>query len=306
MKSKPELKRQAQRTTTTDHYKVKDEVTLMTVLENMYRGRSRTAIKKMLSAGMVSLNDVMVKLPETLVKPGDRVEAGFRADRPEPINNNFTVVFEDEHLMIIDKMQGINTIATHEGDTSSLYYAVNAKVRHENPAGKVFIVHRLDRDTSGLLVFALSYKVKHALLENWHDKQRVYTAVVEGIVEPGPKTINTWLHETGDLKVISSNRAGKGKEAVTHYESIQQNEKYSLLKVTLQTGRKNQIRVHMQELGHPVAGDKKYGATTDPLKRLCLHAGMIGFVHPITKQPLRFEIPVPEGFFTISQPTKNR
>ncbi len=302
---KPELHKHSSDVARTDRYMVKGETTLMAALESMYRGRSRTALKKMLSAGQVRLNDIVVKLPDTAVNSGDRIEAGMRAAQADKVTTNFTVVFEDEYLLVIDKMPGVNTIATHEGDTGSLYYALNARAKRENHSGKIFIVHRLDRDTSGLLVFAKSYQVKHALLENWHDKQRVYTAVVEGVVEPGPKTIRTWLHETDDLKVISSTKAGKGKEAVTHYESVQQNEKYSLLKVTLQTGRKNQIRVHMQELGHPVVGDKKYGAATDPIKRLCLHAGMIGFVHPVTRQNLRFEIDVPDGFFKITKPSKN-
>jgi len=162
----------------------------------------------------------------------------------------------------------------------------------------VFVVHRLDRETSGVLLFAKSEAVKFALQDEWdaNVKRRGYVAVVEGAVEQETHTITSWLKQTKTLLVYSSAREGDGKLAITNYNLLTAADKYSLLDISLETGRKNQIRVHMKDIGHPVAGDKKYGAKTDPIKRLALHASALTLTHPTTGVELRLEARVPTAF----------
>ena len=178
------------------------------------------------------------------------------------------------------------------------YRQLTDYVKEIHPRQRLFIVHRLDRDTSGVMVFAKTEAAKEALQKNWHSdvKERKYTAMVEGVVNERPGTVSSWLTEGKTLKVYSSPFDNGGKHAITHYKKLQGNRHFSLLEVQLETGRKNQIRVHMQELGHSVVGDKKYGARQNPLKRLGLHATTLVFKHPISQEVLRFNAPVPAAF----------
>jgi 23S rRNA pseudouridine1911/1915/1917 synthase len=160
----------------------------------------------------------------------------------------------------------------------------------------------LDRETSGVLVFAKSRDVQLALQENWHRivTQRTYTAIVEGRLQKPTDTITTWLTENEkSLKIHSSATDNGGQKAVTHYRTVKGNEHFSLLEVNLETGRKNQIRVHLQSIGHPIAGDKKYGAAENPIGRVALHARVLEFIHPVSRKKVHFETPVPREFLTV-------
>ncbi len=188
-------------------------------------------------------------------------------------------------------------MSTDKEREHTAYHYVTEYVKLRNKNNRVFIVHRLDRDTSGIIIFAKTPVMKTALQEKWNDivKYRGYTAVVEGKVEEQEKTITSYLKETNTLLVYSS-WDNSGDKAVTQYKVISQNENYSLLDINIKTGRKNQIRVHLKELGHPIVGDKKYGAQTNPIKRLGLHAGKLTFLHPVTKKEFEFNVEMPKSF----------
>jgi 23S rRNA pseudouridine1911/1915/1917 synthase len=169
-------------------------------------------------------------------------------------------------------------------------------------------LHRLDRDTSGIMMFAKSEKIQQKMQDNWKDivKERMYVALVEGLVKKTQGTVTSWLKETSTLKMYSSFTPGDGQHAITHYKVLQANRNYSLLEVHLETGRKNQIRVHMQDLGHPIASDKKYGSRTKPFARLGLHSRLLAFEHPTTGKLMRFETDIPKPFLSQfkEQPSK--
>jgi 23S rRNA pseudouridine1911/1915/1917 synthase len=193
------------------------------------------------------------------------------------------------------------SIATDRREDQTAYSILSRHVKQQSPTHKIFIVHRLDRETSGVMVFAKSEKIQKLLQETWGPttKERTYLAVVGGVLAQSSGTIVSYLNESKALIVYSSQNPNQGQKAITHYETIQSNKQFSLLKVNLETGRKNQIRVHMQDLGHSVVGDKKYGSNLNPIGRLGLHAWVLGFTHPITKEKMRFETKVPPKFLSL-------
>jgi 23S rRNA pseudouridine1911/1915/1917 synthase len=182
-----------------------------------------------------------------------------------------------------------------------LYSLLSRHVKKQDRGNKIFIVHRLDRETSGLMLFAKSEAVKDKLQETWNETviERTYIAVVEGAVEKQEGTITSYLSEDKVFKMHSSPKPDSGKEAITHFSVLKKNNAYSLLKVNLETGRKNQIRIHMQEMGHNIVGDKKYGATANPIKRLGLHAQQLSFIHPVTGKKMNFETKIPRVFMRL-------
>jgi 23S rRNA pseudouridine1911/1915/1917 synthase len=214
-------------------------------------------------------------------------------------NRKFDIIYEDRDIIVIDKPAGMLSISTDKQSENTAYRFVNDYMRSKR--GRVWIVHRLDRDTSGVLLFAKSEKVKLKLQDNWDEMAalRGYVAVVEGRVNAPDGKITSWLKQTKTLVVYSSSREGDGKLAVTNYKLLRAANKYSLLEITLETGRKNQIRVHMKDIGHPITGDKKYGAARNPLHRTGLHASVLAVKHPFSGEEMRFESAVPEVFMNI-------
>ncbi len=199
--------------------------------------------------------------------------------------------------------EGMLSIATAKEKLLTTYSILSTHVKKEDPTNRIFVVHRLDRDTSGVMMFAKSEKVQEIMQKEWQEAviRRSYIAVVEGVVENDKGTIRSFLKENKMLIMYSTKVPGEGDEAITHYKVLKINEEFSLLEVELETGRKNQIRVHMKELGHPVAGDKKYGSKHNPLRRTCLHANILAFKHPITGEELSFETPPPHRFLSLFQ-----
>jgi 23S rRNA pseudouridine1911/1915/1917 synthase len=174
-------------------------------------------------------------------------------------------------------------------------------VKEQDEKNKIFIVHRLDRETSGLMMFAKNIEMQELLQESWKQtiSERSYLAVINGKMEKPEGTYRSYLFESKVFKVHSSQIPGKGQEAITHYSTLKSNDLYSLLKMTLETGRKNQIRVHLQDLNHPVIGDKKYGSVSNPIGRLGLHAWILAFRHPLTGEMVRFETSIPGSFLKL-------
>ncbi len=199
------------------------------------------------------------------------------------------IIYEDKEIIVINKPSGVQTIATAKV-SFSLYQEVSAYVKKQYPKNKIFIVHRLDRDTEGLILFAKNIQAKKFLQDNWQNYTKEYLAVVEGRPTPKIATLTNYLQESKTFKVYVSKKNSFSKLAITHYETIKSNSKYSLLKIIIKTGRKNQIRVQLSHIAHPIVGDKIYGATSNPLKKLCLQASRLVITHPKTKKEIEFKI----------------
>ena len=209
------------------------------------------------------------------------------------------IVYEDKDLLVVNKPAKLLTISTDNEKERTLFHKAINYVKKKNQ--KIFIVHRLDKDTSGIVVFAKSETVKRKLQDNWDNivKVREYVAVVEGHPEKEKGTIRSWLKETKTLYVYSSNKKGDGKEAITNYRVVTGNSAYTMLDITIDTGRKNQIRVHMKDLGCPIVGDKKYEAKSNPINRMALHANKLVIINPITNKEMTFEVDIPNTFISL-------
>ena len=214
--------------------------------------------------------------------------------------DKLTIIYEDKDIIVINKPTHLLTISTDNEKERTLFHKVYLYLKKKNKNNKVFVVHRLDKDTSGLIVFAKSEMVKKKLQNNWDKSIRNYVAVVNGNMEKEKDTLRSYLKETKTLLVYSTNDKS-GDLAITSYQKIMANKEYSLLSINIKTGRKNQIRVQLNDIGHSIVGDKKYGIKKDPLRRLCLHANYLEFNHPITDKKLVFDIDIPNSFIRLCQ-----
>lgn len=266
-------------------------------------GKSRNNVKSLLTRKAVSVNGRTISRHDYALKPGQVVRIAPPEKEIQKQIKGLKFIYEDDELIVVDKPAGLLSIATDNEKEKTAYHLLTEYVRLQNKRDRIFVVHRLDRDTSGVLMAAKNEELKLALQERWNElvKTRVYTAVVEGILTEKKGTIRTWIKETKTHLMYSSGQPGDGLEAITDYEVLREARGYSLVNIILRTGRKNQIRVHMSELGHPVAGDDRYGAKTDPFGRLALHAGTLELTHPFTGALLSFESPIPGKFKAMFQ-----
>ena len=211
------------------------------------------------------------------------------------------IIYEDKDIMIVDKTSGLLTISTERIKENTAYYRLNSYVKKGNQKSReqVFIVHRLDRDTSGLLILAKNEKSKHFLQEEWHNFTKKYYAVICGTLPEKEGIITSYLTENRAHKVYSVNDPSKGKFAKTAFKVLKESPKYSLLEIVLHTGKKNQIRVHFSEKGFLVAGDKNYGEKGTDIKRLMLHSASLTFIHPFTKKEMTFATELPTYFKSV-------
>ncbi len=280
-------------------FTVTEPVGLLDFLRLKLTDRSRNNVKSLLTRKAVFVDGRAVTQYDHPLNPGQIVRVAqpttVQAEKPK---DQLKILYEDHELIVINKPAGLLTIATDTEKKQTAYYRLNDYVRSSDPDARIFIVHRLDRDTSGVLLFAKNEQIKLALQEQWDRLVclRGYRAVVEGRLNEKSGRIQSWLKQTKTLLMYSSAQANDGLEAITNYQVLDENALYSLLDIQLETGRKNQIRVHMKELGHPVVGDKKYGARSNPLKRLGLHAHQLELTHPFTNERMRFEAPPPSSF----------
>ncbi len=280
-------------------YTVTENAPLLSALLKFLPENNRTKIKQLLKYGAVAVNGKTVTRHDHALKTGDKIDFRKKPNdsRTRPLlTPPFPIVYEDEWLIVIEKPERILTVATEKIKTRTVYYELTYYVRSAGLTGKerIFIVHRLDRDASGLLVFAKSEEVKFALQANWDKAEKKYYAVVEGTPKKPFESIESHLVEDKFRRVYSTHESKFSKYAVTQYRLVKSTGKYSLLDVALLTGRKNQIRVHLSELGHPIAGDQKYGSVSDPAERLGLHAYHLSFIHPVTKEKLTFKSDLPQ------------
>lgn len=208
------------------------------------------------------------------------------------------IIYEDKEILVVNKPSGILTVSTPKEKEKTLFHEVSDYVKKSNPKAKVFIIHRLDKDTSGIVMFAKNQNVKYAYQNAWDNLvlKRGYTAVVDGLLEKKTGVIKSYLKETKTLLVYSSNDKKNGKLAITNYNVIKESNKYSMLNIDIKTGRKNQIRVHMKDINHPILGDKKYGNKKSPANKLMLHAGELVIINPKTKKKMTFVSETPKSF----------
>lgn len=210
------------------------------------------------------------------------------------------IVYEDKEILVVNKEAGMLTIATDKEKVRTLYHEASTYVKKQYPKNKIFVVHRLDKDTSGLVIFAKTEQKKRKLQYNWENTKREYYCIVQGKMPKKNDVLKSYLIEDKSLKVYSTKDKRKGVLAVTEYEVLKETTKYSLLKIKIKTGRKNQIRVQLSDIGHPIIGDKKYNSKTNPLKRLGLHAYLIEYKEK--DKQIFFTTSYPEDFkkiFTI-------
>ena len=281
-------------------FRVKTERRLIDCLTDI--GYTRTKVKQLMRHRAVEVNGKAAQGFDHLLRKGDTVSVRKDENKSKVVPSlGIKIIFEDDDLIVIEKPAGLLTIASETEKTKTAYYQLNEflKLRTPRTRKRIFIVHRLDQGTSGLIVFAKNEKVKRMLQEGWKEVEKRYYAVVEGVPVKKEDAITSRLKETTSLKVYSDRHADGAKLSKTSYRVISAGRVYSLLDILLETGRKNQIRVHLSDIGHPVAGDKKYGAKTDPLSRLGLHAYLLIFTHPVTGRPLRFESTLPRSWARV-------
>ncbi|MBP5797140.1 MAG: RluA family pseudouridine synthase [Bacteroidales bacterium] len=292
---KPEHKKHSRSNPLT--FKVDEPAKLMEFIMKKMDGISRTKVKQYLSNGSVMVDGERTSKFDFDLQPGMTVEIGKPTAKERFYSKWLKVVYEDKYLVVIDKKEGLLTNSpTKEQDTAQSI--LNQYFTASQQRCRAHTIHRLDRDTSGLMLFAKDKKIAMSFEENWKEKvyDRRYVAVVEGRLEPREGTVESWLKDNKMFVTYSSPTDNGGKYAITHYQVLVSNNRYSLVDFHLETGRKNQIRVHAQDLGHPIVGDEKYGSTDNSLGRLCLHAYRLCFIHPVTGKEHEFETPFPKVF----------
>lgn len=277
---------------------VKEEIILMQFLLQNLKHKSRDNVKSLLRNKQVLVNGEPVTQFNHELKAGDQVAVRTERQADGIVARNMRIVFEDEHIIVIDKNAGLLSMASDNEKYLTAYNILSTYIKQQKPSNRIFIVHRLDRDTSGLMMFARSEKVQSLLQRDWKHNvtARTYVALVEGEVTEPEGVVKSYIYESKALVMHSTRNPEKGDLAITRFRKLKSNKDYTLLEIMLETGKKNQIRLHMQELGHSIAGDKKYGATTSPIGRLGLHASVLAFIHPLTGKEMRFESKVPAKF----------
>ncbi|MBR5813347.1 MAG: RluA family pseudouridine synthase [Bacteroidaceae bacterium] len=265
-------------------------------MEKMH-GISRNRAKALISNRVVLVNNAITTHPLTELEPGQVVQIDRSKRKMSFHSNELDIVYEDPYLLVIDKRPGLLSMSNNSRQ-QTVQTVLNRYLEKGGGRNTSHLVHRLDRDTSGLMVYAKDVQTQQSLIRGWQElvTDRRYVALVEGELENPRGRVQSWLTEDKRFITHSSPVDNGGKLAVTHYEVLTSSNGYSLVECELETGRKNQIRVHMADMGHPVVGDRKYGSDNDPMRRLGLHAYMLCFTHPVTGKHMRFETPVPALF----------
>ena len=272
---------------------------LLNFVMNCLDGISRNKAKSILSHGGVTVDGQVQTHVDYPLDEGCVVEIRRQA-RPSSLNNrHYRIVYEDQWVVVVDKQQGVLSMPVGAGSLN-MKTLLDRHFTETRQRCTAHVVHRLDARTSGLMVYAKSVEVQQQMTADWRSTiiDRRYVAVVEGVMEQPQGKVESWLHDTERMVVVSSPVNDGGKFAATEWELVEQGPERALLYMHLLTGRKNQIRVHMADIGHPVVGDGKYGGQEDPGSRMCLHAFRLAFYHPVTGEPLEFETPIPRYFGT--------
>lgn len=261
---------------------------ILSLLSLFYPDCSKSTLRSWLKLGRISVNNRLIKEAKTLVSQGQIIEVHKIQKKA---HGGIPIVYEDSDIVVVDKPSGLLSVSAAYDSQST----VHAFLKAQYYPRKIYVVHRLDQDTSGLILFALSEKAYIVLKEMFekHEIERTYLGIVEGHLKEETGSWKSYLYEDKNYKVHSTSDPQKGKLSITHFAVQSQSRMFSWVQFTLETGKKNQIRAHCQEAGHPIVGDKKYGSNLNPFKRVCLHAQRLQFKHPITLKPMLFESPIP-------------
>lgn len=295
--------------------KVAEPAQLMDFLIAKMGGMAKSSVKQLLGQRRVKVGNAVQTRHDFLLHPGDVVTVSSGRGNSQLTHPKLRIVYEDDDLIVVNKQPGLLTVAATPGSSETTAFSIlRAYVKKQNARAGIYVVHRLDRETSGLLVFARSEELQHYMREYWRDlvTDRTYIALAEGILEPREGKITTWLTEDKRNAVVYSSPVDDGGDiAITNYKVLKTSKRdevannsqlstvnYQLVELHLETGRTNQIRVHLASKGCPVVGDRKYGHGNEssPIDRLCLHAKVLEFIHPVTEKKVRFESPVPKEF----------
>lgn len=296
--TKPGAERNRFKPDVIETYHVTEDAPLLDFLIGAMPQRKRTAVKNLLGHNQIAVNGIPTTQFDMPLKEGDEVKANLTREFRVFYNRRLKLVYEDDDIIVVNKGYGLLSMGTDKIKEGTAYSILRDYLKWQNPRNMLFIVHRLDRDTSGLMVFAKTQEAKDKLQHNWNNMviSRKYLAVVEGKPEPEEGEVRSYLAENSRFEVYSTDKPEEGQLAVTRYRTLRSRNGYSLMEVSLDTGRKNQIRVHMKDLGHPIAGDRRYGAKSSPIHRMALHAQTLRFIHPITRKDMNFSTPVPASF----------
>jgi RluA family pseudouridine synthase len=275
---------------------VKKKNTLLDFLLEKLRPASKTKIRKIIKHGGVLLSGDVINRADYSLLPGEIIEI-----RRPATPALFPILYEDPYVIALEKPPGLLSVGTGKENSETFYKAVNQDIMiRSHYRERIFIIHRLDREASGIMLFAKTPEVKEALQKNWSETEKRYCALVEGHPLEKEGTIKSWLKES-PIQVYSGVKGPHAKYAVTHYRKIREYPKHSLLEIRPETGRKNQIRVHLSVIGCPIVGDKKYGARGNPIRRLGLHAFELSFTHPVSGKRIRLESPIPKAFIEFGK-----
>lgn len=280
-------------------YPVNEPCELLDFLLKTFSSQSRNSVKSLLSSHRVSINGAPVTQFNFKLFPKDVVIITKNPIRRK-LRHNLPIIFENDELIVINKPSKLLSVPSDNEKGSTAFRMVNDYLQQKDKHNRAYIVHRIDEDTSGVLMFAKNEKIAHLLTDkdNWNQlvKKRGYYAVVEGAMEKDSGTVKSYLKKNAQNMMYSSKKPGDGQLAITHYKVMKRNDNYTLLDVNIDSGRKNQIRVHMGDLGHYIIGDDKYGEPVNPIKRLGLHAYCLEIVHPISGKLMTFKAPMPKEF----------
>jgi 23S rRNA pseudouridine1911/1915/1917 synthase len=270
---------------------------LLAYLFEAWPETKKKQVRGWLKFGSVAVNGKVITQFDHSLKPGDTVTIrpkGMAAPETK-LAGGIRIRHEDADIIVIEKPAGLLSIASPSEEEKTAYAFLTNHVRQGNPRGRerVWVVHRLDRETSGVMIFAKKEPAKVALQDGWDAVQKKYLAVVEGALPGDAGTFESWLDESNPLKVYAGASGPDARHATTHYRVAKKGNATTLVELTLETGRRHQIRVQLAEAGCPIVGDKKYGAETNPIKRIALHATSLRFLHPITREEMRFDSPLP-------------
>ncbi|MBL4593304.1 MAG: RluA family pseudouridine synthase [Flavobacteriales bacterium] len=282
-------------------YTITEDTELLKFLLITVKDKSRNKIKAMLTHKQFKVGKEIITQYNHELKKGDEVtiswDGAFKKEKYEGIK----IIFEDDDIIVIDKKSGLLSIGSEKEKKLTAYRIITHHIQQENPVARLFVIHRLDREASGLMVFAKNKQTQVDLKDSWQQtfSKNLYLVVTEGTIEKDVDTITSFLNESKALIVYSGNNPKLGKKAITNYSVVKKNEFFTLLEATQETERKHQIRVHLKSIGHPIIGDKKYDAKENPINRTGIHLRKINFIHPATEQKMEFETKVPEDFLKI-------
>ena len=296
-------------------YRVEEAAELLPFLLTKMGGMTRTSVKQLLGQRRVKVNNAIQTRHDTPLRKGDLITIESGRGNAELRHPKLRIIYEDDALIVVEKKNGLLTVPYNPKSTETTALSIlKDYVKKQSRQASVYVVHRLDRETSGVLVFAKSPELQEYMRTYWRQlvSKRTYVALVEGKLQKREGTITSWLTEDNRTAMVySSPTDNGGQKAITHYQVVKESTlqsddtaltaEYSLVELNLETGRTNQIRVHMATIGHPVVGDRKYGHGNEssPIDRLCLHARTLEFIHPMTEKKVRFEASTPKEFARI-------